>query len=230
VNSGGDDRRPVVAVTGLAIEARIAAGDGVQTLAGGGDAAQLQAALERALALGAKGFLSFGIAGGLAASASPGAWLVAESVVATTARWPVDRAWAASLAQRLPGAMRGDVAGSDTIVFSMNAKRGLGAATGAFAVDTESHIVAAFAAAHGVPFAVFRVVADSVDSVLAPATLVGMRADGTVDQRAVLASIVRNPAQLPALVRNALDAQTAFRSLSRGRRLLGLGLGYPDLG
>ena len=30
-------------------------------------------------------------------------------------------------------------------------------------------------------------------------------------------------------VRNAMDVRTALRALSRGRRLLGPGLGYPDL-
>jgi hypothetical protein len=106
----------------------------------------------------------------------------------------------------------------------------LGAATGAFAVDTESHVVAAFAAAHGVPFAVFRVIADPMSSALAPATFRGMRSDGTINQRAVLGSILRTPGQLPMLVRNAIDARTAYRALSRGRRLLGPGLCYPNLG
>ena len=225
----GKERRPVVAVTGLAIEARIASGERVRTLAAGGDEKRLIAQLERAFAEGALAILSFGIAGGLTA-AVPGTWVVAETVITPTARCPVDRAWAAALAQRLPGALRGDVAGSDAIIATPVEKRALGATSGAIAVDTESHIVAAFAAAAGVPFAVFRVVADPVTRSLAPAALKGMRPDGTVDQRAVLGSLVRQPGQLPTLLRNAIDAQTAFAALSRGRRLLGLGLGYPDLG
>jgi hopanoid-associated phosphorylase len=224
------DRCPVVAVTGLEIEARIAAGPGVRTVAAGGDAHRLATALEREMARGTTAIISFGIAGGLAAAAVPGTWLVADAVVARSTRWPVDVAWAAALRERLPGALRGDLVGADTIVAGSADKRALGDATGAIAVDTESHMVAAFASNHGVRFAVFRVVADPVVRALAPAATLGMRSDGAVNLRAVLGSLVRTPRQLPTLLRNAIDAKIAFRALSRGRRLLGPGLGYPDLG
>jgi adenosylhomocysteine nucleosidase len=230
VSIAASDRCPVVAVTGLEIEARIAAGPGVRTIAAGGDAHRLAAALEHELTLGAHAIISFGIAGGLTAVAAPGTWLVADAVVAHGKRWPVDVAWAAALAERLPGALRGDVAGADTIIAAPADKRALGDANVAIAVDTESHVVAAFASDHGVPFAVFRVIADPVGQALAPAATLGMRADGTVNARAVLGSLVRTPTQLPTLVRNAIAARTAFRALSRGRRLLGPGLSYPDLG
>lgn len=223
------DARFVVAVTGLDFEARIAAGTGVRTLAGGGDREALVAALEREFAQGAAAIISFGISGGLAPEASAGMLLVADAVVTRTSRWPVDAAWAAALAQRLPGAVRGSVAGNDTIIATAAQKRALGLATGAFAVDMESHIAAAFAAARNVPFAVLRVIADPVTQALAPATFRGMRSDGTVDQRAVLGSLLRAPGQLPQLLRNALDARKALRALSRSRRLLGPGLDYPDL-
>ena len=107
-------------------------------------------------------------------------------------------------------------------------KHALGAALGALAVDTESHVVAAFATAHGVPFAVFRVIADPASRALAPAAYKGMRRDGTIDRRAVLGSLLREPGQLPLLLRNAADTRRALRALSHGRRLLGPGLGHPD--
>ena len=217
----------VVAVTGLRFEARIAAGPGVSTIAGGGDAKALMAALGQALTQGTTAFLSFGIAGGLA-QAEPGTWLVADAVTARGSRWPVDAAWAALLALSLPGALRGDIAGADMIVGEPADKHALRAATGALAVDTESHVVAAFAAAHGVPFAVFRVIADPAGRALAPAACKGMRRDGTIDQRAVFGSLLRQPGQLPLLLRNAADTRRALRALSRGRRLLGPGLGHPD--
>jgi hopanoid-associated phosphorylase len=224
------DSRPVVAVSGMVFESRIAAGPGVRTLAGGGDPHRLAAALERELALGAVAFISFGIAGGLTKAATPGVWLVANNVVAPSGRWKVDAAWAAALSRRLPGAANADLAGADTIIKSPAGKSALGVATGAFAVDTESHVVAAFAAAHGVPFAVFRVIADPVSRELSKAASLGMRPDGTVNRRAVLGSVLRAPGQFPLLMRNAIDARIALRALSRGRRLLGLRLGYPDLG
>ena len=219
--------KSVVAVTGLRFEGRIAAGPGVSTIAGGGDADALTTALAHALTQGATAFLSFGIAGGLV-RAEPGTWLVADAVIARASRWPVDAAWAAMLALSLPGALRGDIAGTDAIVGAAADKHALGAATGALAVDTESHVVAAFAAAHGVPFAVFRVIADPAGRALAPAAHKGMRRDGTIDQRAVFASLLRQPGQLPLLLRNAADTRRALRALSHGRRLLGPGLSHPD--
>jgi hopanoid-associated phosphorylase len=219
--------KSVVAVTGLRFEGRIAAGPGVSAIAGGGDTEALTAALGHALREGATAFLSFGIAGGLV-HAEPGTWLVADAVIARASRWPVDAAWAAVLAQRLPGALRGDIAGIDAIIAAPADKHALGAATGALAVDTESHVVAAFAAAHGVPFAVFRVIADTASRALAPAACKGMRRDGTIDRRAVFGSLLRQPGQLPLLLRNAADTRRALRALSHGRRLLGPGLGHPD--
>ena len=86
------------------------------------------------------------------------------------------------------------------------------------------------AAAHGLPFAAFRVVADSVRQGLPPAASVALTSDGNINSGAVLGSLARAPAQLPSLLRTAIDARTAFRALLRGRRLLGPGLAYPDLG
>jgi hopanoid-associated phosphorylase len=214
----------------MVFESLIAAGPGVRTLAGGGDPNRLAAALERELSLGAAAFISFGIAGGLTKAATPGIWLVADNVVAPSGRWKVDAAWAAALSRRLPGAANADLAGADTIIRSPAGKDALGVATGAFAVDTESHVVAAFAAANGVPFAAFRVIADPVSRELSKAASLGMGPDGTVNRRAVLGSVVRTPGQLPLLMRNAIDARIALRALSRGRRLLGPRLGYADLG
>ena len=222
------DARPVVAVTGLDVEARIAAGPGVRTLAGGGDMQRLAIALDDALARGAAAIISFGIAGGLHASAVPGTWIVANAVVTPGSRWNVDAHWAAALIRSLPGAVRGDVAGSDAIVAEPGEKFALGATSGALAVDMESHAVAAFATAHRLPFAVFRVIADPVTGALAPAATRGMRADGTINHGAVLGSALRTPGQLPLLLRNAMDVRVALRELSRGRRLLGPGLDYPN--
>jgi adenosylhomocysteine nucleosidase len=230
VSVGAIERRPVLAVTGMIVEARIAAGPGVATVTSGGDVRRLQRALEAAAARGVIGIISFGIAGGLVASTIPGSWIVATDVVTGNARWVVDATWASALASCLPGALLGTLAGSDTIVGSPEAKRALGAQTRAIAVDMESHIAAACAASCGVAFAAFRVIADPATRALAPAAAQGLRPDGTVNQRAVFSSLARRPGQLPVLMRNAIDAQTALRALSRGRRLLGLGLGYPNLG
>jgi hypothetical protein len=63
--------------------------------------------------------------------------------------------------------------------------------------------------------------------VLPPAAVTGLRHDGTPDVLAVFRSVVRQPSQLPALARTALEARTAGAALRRGRRLLGVGLAFP---
>jgi adenosylhomocysteine nucleosidase len=230
VSVGDSVPGPVVAVTGLAIEANIAAGPGVRTLAGGGDTQRLAAALEGEIARGANAVISFGIAGGLVETVGPGTWLVARAIVTPTSRWLCDAAWAGALVARLRGALTTDLAGVDAPVASPAAKRALRRVTGATAVDTESHIAAEIAKAHGLPFAAFRVIADPARRSLPAVARVALGRDGKIRGVAILGSLARRPGQLPLLMRTAIDAGTALRALSRGRRRLGRGLGYPNLG
>lgn len=222
----GDGQRPVIAVTGLALEARIASGPGVRAVAGGVDAQRLVAAVEDAVARGASGIISFGIAGALVRGLVPGAWIVGRGVITPAGYRRCDDGWTRALAARLPGARVDDLAASDAPLTDPAGKRALHAATSAAAVDTESAIAAEAAAVHGLPFAAFRVIADPVDCSLPPAACVPLRAGGAVDVTAVARSLARAPSQLPLLVRTAIDARAAFAALLRGRRLLGMRLGF----
>ena len=64
---------------------------------------RLAAALERELALGAAAFISFGIAGGLAAAAHCRNLARRQQRRRASGRWTVDAAWAAALSQATPG-------------------------------------------------------------------------------------------------------------------------------
>ncbi|PTS74141.1 phosphorylase, partial [Sphingomonas sp. HMWF008] len=119
------------------------------------------------------------------------------------------------LARHLPDAHRGCIIGADSIIVSAAEKAALYAKTGAIAVDMESHIAARVAERHNLPFAILRTISDTADHALPPAALVGMKPDGGVALGAVLASVARNPAQLPALIRTGRDAGAAFASLRR---------------
>ena len=228
ISSGS--RPAIIAVTGLAKEARIAAGPGVRAIAGGGNRRRLADALERELALGARAVISFGIAGGLVEDVASGTWLVARTIVAPDARWHCDAAWTNALAECLPESIAVDLAGVDAPVMESDDKRALHRATGATAVDTESHIAAAIAASYGLPFAAFRVVADAAQRRLPPVAAVALNRNARISGRAVLGSLARRPGQLPLVLRTAVDARRALRALLRARRRLGDGLAYPDLG
>lgn len=216
----------IVAVTSLALEARIALGPGVSVICSPGS--QLAAALESAVARGVSGIISFGIAGGLAPGLRAGHWIVASAIKAGQQLFPTDRAWTRCLLEKLPEALHAEIVGMDAPVAESCEKRVLHARTGAAAVDTESHIAARIAAAHQVPFAACRAVIDPVDACLPPAALVGLRPDGTADVAAVFRSVVQQPRQIPDLIRTALDARIARAALYSGRRVLGAGLAFPQ--
>lgn len=215
----------IIAACGLALEARIAGGREVRSVVGAVDVHRLANALERETARGARGIISFGIAGGLASDADAGTWIVGRGVVTSSGYRRCDDEWTARLVANLPGARLADLAGTDAPITDVDAKRALHVATSALAVDTESHIVAQIATAHGVPFAAFRVIADRADRNLPAAATVALTPGGSVDVKAVLRSLAATPSQLPLLVRTAIDARTAFAALLRGRRRLGPWLG-----
>ncbi len=140
-----------------------------------------------------------------------------------------DPAWTAVLIARL-GARTGPILGSDAMLAEAGAKRAAHRATGALAVDMESHIAAHIADRHGLAFAVARVVSDAADRGLPKAAQAGMAANGRIDLLAVLRALAADPGQLPALIRVGREAGAAFRALGRGRDLLGPRLGRLDLG
>ncbi len=227
---GAETSLAIVAVSGLARESRIASGPGVRAIAAAGNVRRLSHLIEREVARGARGVISFGIAGGLVEDIDAGTWLIGRAILAGDSRWQCDAAWTAALVARLPGAITAELAGVDVPVMRPAAKRDLQRASGAAAVDTESHVAAAIAAKHSLPFAAFRVVADSARRSLPPVAAVALTQEGKIRRSAVLRSLAGTPSQIPSVLRTAVDARRAFRALLRGRRRLGVGLAYPDLG
>jgi hopanoid-associated phosphorylase len=217
----------LVVVVGLGFEARIAAGPNVRVICSG-DGTNLAGRLDHAIAAGCRGLLSFGMAGGLARELRPGTCVVASEIVSERGRLSTDPRWLRNLLHAIPRAFRGLVLGSPVPVVCATAKAALWRQTGAHAVDMESHIVAQAAAAHGLPVATIRVIADPAHRSVPGCALAGMRPDGRTDPLAVFRSLRRQPRELPALVRAALDCRAAVVPLLRGRRLLGPGFGFPD--
>ncbi len=219
----------ILAVTGLERERRMLAGPGVEAVAGGGDHVRLEAALDQ-LASGMAGIISIGIAGGLEPGLRPGHWVVADAVRDAGEAVPTDPEWTDRLARRLPRAAKGLLLGVDALVTTAAQKATLHRAIGAVAIDMESHIAARIARRYGLPFVSARVISDAAHRTLPPAARVGMRRDGRMDLPAVLKSLLAAPWQLPALIRTGLEAELGFRALLRGHRLLGPGLGGPNVG
>ena len=218
----------LLVATGLRREAKILTGAGLVIVAGGGRSETLEQALA-AVAGQCSGVVSLGVAGALAEGLGPGDWVVADGVLVEGRTMAVHAPWRDMLAARLPAAKPGLLLGSDLMLTKAADKRRACDATGAIAVDMESHVAARVARRFGLPFAAARVISDAAGRTLPPAVSVGMRPDGGMALGPVLAALARDPRQLPGLIRTGLEAGAAFRALGRAHRLLGPGLGLVDI-
>jgi hopanoid-associated phosphorylase len=213
----------LVVAVGLAREARIAAAPGIKVVVGACDAAKLREKLSAAIDGGAKAILSFGIAGALSPMLRTGDCVIASAVHAGQRGLHTDQRWTAAIKERLPATLTAPILGTDSIVDSAHEKRRQFARTGAAAVDTESHIVAALAAERGLPFAAIRVITDTAAANLPAAALDAIGPDGEPKFWRVLGSVLLSPGQIPLLMQTGSDARAACRVLQRCRQRLGPG-------
>jgi adenosylhomocysteine nucleosidase len=221
--------RRVAVITGLRAEARCLRGLDVAVAYSGGSSERARSEAARLVAEGASGLVSFGLAGGLVPELRPGDLLLPEAVLSPDGRGvPIDPGWHEAVKALLEaGRLRatgGALAGSDRVVATAGDKRALREATGAVAVDMESHEVAAAASAASVPFLIIRAVADPHDRVIPQAALETLRPDGKVRARGILGGAIRDPGQLIALFRLGRDSIAALATLRRAARLAGSGL------
>jgi hopanoid-associated phosphorylase len=223
-------------ITGLAQESRIAAGPGVSHIVcSGSDPTRLRTQLSALDASGLKAVISFGIAGGLDPSLQSGDVVVATAVMAEQGTWKVPPAVVAAMAGRVRASgipiVEGALVGVEEPVLLPSTKASMHAATDAIAVDMESHIGAAYAADHALPFAAVRVISDPAERALPSLAKGALKADGRVDFAAVLSGLARAPSELTTLLRAGGDAGRAFAGLRRCRRFLDFGLcfGLADL-
>ena len=214
---------PLGLITGMKSEAALlyaAAQDGSDPVCPmiavtGGDPLRAETAAREFATAGAAGLISFGIAGGLDPALEPGDLILAEGVrlpdedvISTQASWRT--AFAAAAA----GTADGMIYGSDLAVSRTDDKARLFTDYGVRAVDMESHGVARAAREAGLPFLIVRAIADPADRTIPPAALVGLGPDGEQRPFAVMLALLRNPAQVPALIQLARDAKTALRRLA----------------
>jgi adenosylhomocysteine nucleosidase len=142
----------------------------------------------------------------------------ATEAEARLARFPVDprllaHARAAALQTAVPVA-EGSLFTSTRVLFTPEEKAQRGRATGAIAVEMESGVHAAFAAARGLPFLVLRVVLDAVDMRLpAVAGLTTPQGDVRPFKAAVYAAT--HPHHLPVLLALRRTQTVAAHALTR---------------
>jgi len=201
----------------LTAEARLLRGSGFLVGVGGGTPAGAADAALRLVGQGAAALVSFGLAGGLNAALLPGAVLVPERVVEGDVFFVCDP----GLVAWLGGANLELILAGTAIAVTVSEKKSLFEATKADAIDLESGAVARVAAAHGVPFAVLRAVADPAERKLPPAALLALDGGGRIGFLRVLGSVLGSPGQVPGLLALARDAAAARRALVGKLRTLG---------
>ena len=216
-------------VTGLASEAGCLqsqfAAKGVSVLCAGADCGRADAAARKLVAEGCAGLISFGIAGGLDPALDAGALVVADSVVLPDgSRLETDFNWRHRLLEALGPAMGpvdGALVGSDGAVLDERQKKTLRAASGAAAVDMESHAVARVAVESAIPFLAVRAVSDTFRHGI-PAWVPGtIQPDGRPGWSAVVSGVLTHPGDVPALVRLRTTSRRALATLRRVALLAG---------
>ena len=196
-------------VTGLAAEARLALPLGL-VLAGGGLPAGAETAAEWLVAQNVDALVSFGLAGGIDPALRPGEIVVPEAVREGDHFYLTDQSLSARFGRR-----HGVLVAGAAVVAEAEEKARLFDRTGALAVDLESGAVARVAARYGLPFAVVRAVCDPAGRTLPPAALIALGAGGAIGVWRVLASVRRQPGQLPVLIALGRDAAAARAALRR---------------
>ncbi len=214
------DGAPVIVAAGMAFEARIAKGAGVRVVYGQKREAYI-GKLHDLIKAGARGIISFGVAGGLSPSLNPGDVVIANSVITARASFPTHPRWSQSLRNAIKPAISLPIFASDATVMTVLEKEALWKGTGAAAVDMESGAAATVAKEHGLPFAALRVIIDPAHRSVPISATVGAREDGSTDGIAVMRSLMKRPGDLSEIIRLANDARKANRSLFRCRQALG---------
>lgn len=179
--------------------------------------AREELAFERAEALvrqGATALVSFGVAGGLHPELSSETIVVSNHIAGKDGqRWECDSELSARFKNAATNAVDGGVYGSTHLVPTPADKKKLFAETSCVIVDMESHVVAQVATKYALPFAVLRGVSDSVNDGFPDAALKGLAPDGSTDMKAVRASVLRNPLQIPGLMRLFKHTGIALKQL-----------------
>ena len=219
--------KPVIVATGFTREVRTIEGPGVVAIAGGGVAERLEAALHQAASNGASGIISYGLTGGLADGLKIGDWVVGNRIAGAIDH-DCHPGWRDALASRLPGARIGAFFADGRMIDTIAEKRALGVDHAALAVDMESHVAARVALAHGLPFAIVRIISDEVDHLLPHAITVSMRPDGGFDRTRMRASLASDPAQMRDVINTMAQFAAGFRGLRSGAKLMGERLAFPD--
>jgi adenosylhomocysteine nucleosidase len=219
-------------ITALDREARCLGtlGDSVISVTSGPGPAHARGTAERLLTQGCDALISFGVAGGLDPALTPGTLILATEIVPPTGpALATDTEWRHRLAAQFTDRLsfvECPLAGVDKVLASVADKQESFYATGAGAVDMESHAIAASAQAAGVPFIALRAIADPARRSLPQAALRAVGRSGETRTMSVLGGLLTRPWEIVALLALSRDSGKAFKTLRRVAVLAGSGFAF----
>lgn len=191
-------------------------GDGSRVILGGVGAVRARAAAERAVAEGALGLVSWGVAAALESRFAPGDLLLADAVLgANGVRYAVDTDWRDHIVARLPAhrsAPPVTLVEADQVIDTVSGKTRLREMSGAAGCDMESAAVAAVAAEHGLSFVAVRAVLDDATMILPPAALAAMDESGHLKLVALTRAMLGRPLAVHGQLRGLKHLAVAFRA------------------
>ncbi len=187
-------------------------------------------AAQKLLAHGATALLSWGTAGGLSPSSSPGMLLVPATVTDGRTKFSVDHQWQKWLTGRLQGHIAVDASASilsaDNVIATPQEKQALWKDTAATAVDMESASIAEAADKAGVPFLAIRAIVDPAAFALPLAVTESTDMFGDPKWMALAGRLVQTPSALIELVRLARFFQKATTTLRTVAHVMDRSLRY----
>jgi len=191
--------------------------DGLMVRCAGAKPAQAEVCATELLADGCGALISFGIAGGLSPDIGEGVVVIADKVVLPdgTTVSTADN-WRERLLGVLPkngGVVTGAIAGSEILIGTPDGKAQLHEITKALAVDMESQRIAVVAAKAQVPLMVIRAISDSSTRGIPDIAIGAINEDGTPRYGRVIGRLLKQPTELPKLLRLSRDTENALASL-----------------
>ena len=192
-------------------------GDKVRVFVSGAHASRAEDNARAACSDGAMAVVSVGVSGGLDPALKPGQLIIGDEVLSdeegTIFASDPFLLGALRKAESFHEAQVGRLLGADEIIASAEDKSSLFSRTRSLAVDMESHGAARAAEAADVPFVAIRAIADPADRALPKAALGAVAPDGSTLVVKTLAAAMRDPKQLPALMKLGSDSNAALKTL-----------------
>lgn len=171
-------------------------------------------ALDAAVPKECTALMSVGVCGGLADDALIGQAYIYDACTTPTNTITADVAWR----RRLFAATKYYEchvwsSGQFNTANTVNERAALYAQTGCKVIDDETFSVAELAVRRNIPWIGLRTVSDGAEDNLPPAIVNALDPDGSDNIEAIITSVAEDPAQIPALLQTASDAQKSFAEL-----------------